>query len=188
MDGKEDWFWILGKEWNFEPWIKSVWILEKSLNLSQKKSMNPVICMYFSGKLDNLHNASDTCFCNTNKTCVMSCNITLVFTCTSLAYLTDTTFCVAAWSFSCFESSLLKDLEHLRNLLIMSFFFACVFLLGFDSLMASYRLGDLALLYQLFSRVKRGQDELCNAFNEYIKVKRRCRNFILPLNSCVVAL
>ena len=66
--------------------------------------------------------------------------------------------------------------------------FACVFLLGFDSLMASYRLGDLALLYQLFSRVKRGQDELCNAFNEYIKVKWRCRNFILPLNSCVVAL
>ena len=70
----------------------------------------------------------------------------------------------------------------------LEFFFACVFLLGFDSLMASYRLGDLALLYQLFSRVKRGQDELCNAFNEYIKVKWRCRNFILPLNSCVVAL
>lgn len=67
-------------------------------------------------------------------------------------------------------------------------FFLRVSLLGFDSLMASYRLGDLALLYQLFSRVKRGQDELCNAFNEYIKVKRRCRNFILPLNSCVVAL
>ena len=66
--------------------------------------------------------------------------------------------------------------------------FLRVSLLGFDSLMASYRLGDLALLYQLFSRVKRGQDELCNAFNEYIKVKRRCRNFILPLNSCVVAL
>lgn len=40
---------------------------------------------------------------------------------------------------------------------------------GFDSLMASYRLSDLALLYQLFSRVKRGQDELCNAFNDYIK-------------------
>ena len=67
-------------------------------------------------------------------------------------------------------------------------FFLRVSLLGFDSLMASYRLGDLALLYQLFSRVKRGQDELCNAFNEYIKVKWRCRNFILPLNSCVVAL
>jgi len=41
---------------------------------------------------------------------------------------------------------------------------------GFDSLMISYRLSDLALLYQLFSRVKRGQDELCSAFNEYIKV------------------
>lgn len=41
---------------------------------------------------------------------------------------------------------------------------------GFDSLMLSYRLSDLALLYQLFSRVKKGQDELCTAFNEYIKV------------------
>lgn len=40
---------------------------------------------------------------------------------------------------------------------------------GFDSLMLSYRLSDLALLYQLFSRVKKGQDELCLAFNEYIK-------------------
>ena len=48
----------------------------------------------------------------------------------------------------------------------------CAFCLpsGFDSLMISYRLSDLALLYQLFSRVKRGQDELCSAFNEYIKV------------------
>ena len=50
--------------------------------------------------------------------------------------------------------------------------FMCAFCLpsGFDSLMISYRLSDLALLYQLFSRVKRGQDELCSAFNEYIKV------------------
>ncbi|CAH3104933.1 unnamed protein product [Porites lobata] len=40
---------------------------------------------------------------------------------------------------------------------------------GFDSLMSSYRLSDLALLYQLFSRVKKGQDELCTAFNEYIR-------------------
>ena len=37
--------------------------------------------------------------------------------------------------------------------------------------MLSYRLSDLALLYQLFSRVKKGQDELCVAFNEYIKVQ-----------------
>ena len=45
------------------------------------------------------------------------------------------------------------------------------FVLGFDSLMASYRLHDLALLFQLFSRVKTGQEELCTAFNEYIKVR-----------------
>ena len=37
-------------------------------------------------------------------------------------------------------------------------------------MMSSYRLSDLALLYQLFSRVKKGQDELCTAFNEYIRV------------------
>ena len=139
--------------------------------------------MYFSGKLDNvrmlLHYEQKT---------LLSCKTTLVFTCTSLASVTDMTFiCVAVWSFARFESSLLLDLEHLGNLLIMCFW-GRVFLLGFDSLMASYRLGDLALLYQLFSRVKRGQDELCNAFNEYIKVKWRCRNFILPLNSCVVGL
>ena len=48
--------------------------------------------------------------------------------------------------------------------------FLFVLLAGFDSLMISYRLSDLALLYQLFSRVKRGQDELCCAFNEYVKV------------------
>lgn len=48
---------------------------------------------------------------------------------------------------------------------------------GFDSLMLSYRLNDLALLYQLFSRVKKGQDELCTAFNEYIKV---CQCVRLP--------
>ena len=46
----------------------------------------------------------------------------------------------------------------------------CLLLAGFDSLMSSYRLSDLALLYQLFSRVKKGQDELCTAFNEYIRV------------------
>ena len=48
--------------------------------------------------------------------------------------------------------------------------FSCLLLAGFDSLMSSYRLSDLALLYQLFSRVKKGQDELCTAFNEYIRV------------------
>ena len=48
---------------------------------------------------------------------------------------------------------------------------------GFDSLMLSYRLNDLARLYQLFSRVKKGQDELCTAFNEYIKV---CQCVQLP--------
>ena len=50
------------------------------------------------------------------------------------------------------------------------YFFFCLLLAGFDSLMSSYRLSDLALLYQLFSRVKKGQDELCTAFNEYIRV------------------
>ena len=49
-------------------------------------------------------------------------------------------------------------------------YFSCLLLAGFDSLMSSYRLSDLALLYQLFSRVKKGQDELCTAFNEYIRV------------------
>ena len=53
---------------------------------------------------------------------------------------------------------------------INNIFFSCLLLAGFDSLMSSYRLSDLALLYQLFSRVKKGQDELCTAFNEYIRV------------------
>ena len=53
--------------------------------------------------------------------------------------------------------------------------------------MISYRLSDLALLYQLFSRVKRGQDELCCAFNEYVKVTQeiaahsRCINKLTPV-------
>ncbi|XP_031573663.1 cullin-4A-like [Actinia tenebrosa] len=40
---------------------------------------------------------------------------------------------------------------------------------GFDSLMISDRRSDLALMYQLFSRVKKGTEELCKAFSSFIK-------------------
>ena len=33
------------------------------------------------------------------------------------------------------------------------------------------RISDLALMYQLFSRVKRGLEELCSYFGAYIKVR-----------------
>ncbi|XP_063703800.1 cullin-4A [Culicoides brevitarsis] len=44
---------------------------------------------------------------------------------------------------------------------------------GMDNLMEENRIGDLTLLYQLFSRVKNGVAELCTAFNSYIKKKGR---------------
>lgn len=36
--------------------------------------------------------------------------------------------------------------------------------------MISDRRSDLALMYQLFSRVKKGTEELCKAFSTFIKV------------------
>lgn len=59
---------------------------------------------------------------------------------------------------SCLETQLLG--LHLTNILQK----------GFDNLMDENRISDLALMYQLFSRVKRGLDELCAYFGAYIKV------------------
>lgn len=42
--------------------------------------------------------------------------------------------------------------------------------LGFDTLMMSDRRSDLALMYQLFSRVRTGTEELCKAFSLFVKV------------------
>jgi hypothetical protein len=42
---------------------------------------------------------------------------------------------------------------------------------GLDQLLAENRLSDLALMYQLFSRVKDGLKELCTAFAAFIKVR-----------------
>ncbi|XP_045496375.1 cullin-4A isoform X2 [Colias croceus] len=44
---------------------------------------------------------------------------------------------------------------------------------GLESLMDGPRLADLTTLYNLFSRVKDGLNELCNHFNAYIKKKGR---------------
>ncbi|CAG4954062.1 unnamed protein product [Colias eurytheme] len=44
---------------------------------------------------------------------------------------------------------------------------------GLESLMDGPRLNDLTTLYNLFSRVKDGLNELCNHFNAYIKKKGR---------------
>ena len=41
---------------------------------------------------------------------------------------------------------------------------------GFDSLLDENRVKDLALKYQLFSRVKKGQEEMYSYFGAYIKV------------------
>ncbi len=41
---------------------------------------------------------------------------------------------------------------------------------GFDNLIDENRVKDLALMYQLFSRVKKGQEELYAYFGAYIKV------------------
>ena len=43
-------------------------------------------------------------------------------------------------------------------------------IVGLDQLLEENRISDLTLLYQLFSRVKDGQRELCSAFGVYIKV------------------
>ncbi|EDO35660.1 predicted protein [Nematostella vectensis] len=40
---------------------------------------------------------------------------------------------------------------------------------GFDNLMLSNRIADLALMYQLFGRVRKGMEELCAAFSGFIK-------------------
>ncbi|KAL1121990.1 hypothetical protein AAG570_003398 [Ranatra chinensis] len=44
---------------------------------------------------------------------------------------------------------------------------------GLDSLLEENRVGDLTLLYNLFTRVKKGLSELCTMFNAYIKKKGR---------------
>lgn len=44
---------------------------------------------------------------------------------------------------------------------------------GLDQLLSEFRLDDLALLYNLLSRVKNGLVELCTAFNAYIKKRGR---------------
>lgn len=41
---------------------------------------------------------------------------------------------------------------------------------GLENLLEENRLGDLSLLYSLFSRVKNGLHELCMNFNAFIKV------------------
>lgn len=43
---------------------------------------------------------------------------------------------------------------------------------GLDALMEENRVTDLTLLYNLFTRVKKGLVELCAMFNAYIKVSR----------------
>ena len=60
---------------------------------------------------------------------------------------------------NCIETQLLG--LHLSNILQK----------GFDSLMDESRLSDLALMYQLFSRVRHGLEELCAYFGAYIKVR-----------------
>ena len=42
---------------------------------------------------------------------------------------------------------------------------------GFDNLLDENRVSDLALMYQLFSRVKAGLEELYKYFGAYIKVR-----------------
>jgi len=44
---------------------------------------------------------------------------------------------------------------------------------GLDSLLEENRVSDLTLLYNLFTRVKKGLTELCTMFNAYIKKKGR---------------
>ncbi|ESO98807.1 hypothetical protein LOTGIDRAFT_187016 [Lottia gigantea] len=63
---------------------------------------------------------------------------------------------------SCVEKQLLE--QHLLQILQK----------GLDNLLQENRIEDLLLLYQLFSRVKNGQKELCTMFAEYIKVSGRC--------------
>lgn len=53
--------------------------------------------------------------------------------------------------------------EHITNILNK----------GLDHLLSENRIGDLTLLYNLFSRVKNGLAELCTAFNGYIKKRGR---------------
>jgi len=60
---------------------------------------------------------------------------------------------------NCIETQLLG--LHLSNILQK----------GFDSLMDENRLTDLALMYQLFSKVRHGLEELCAYFGAYIKAR-----------------
>lgn len=59
------------------------------------------------------------------------------------------------------EKQLLK--EHVTQILAK----------GLDQLLSEFRLDDLALLYNLLSRVKNGLGELCSALNAYIKKRGR---------------
>ena len=42
---------------------------------------------------------------------------------------------------------------------------------GLEQLLEQNRKQDLSLLYSLFARIKSGLDDLCNQFNNYIKVR-----------------
>lgn len=59
----------------------------------------------------------------------------------------------------CVEKQLLS--EH-KSLLLQK---------GLDSLLDQNRRHDLSLLYNLFSRIKGGLEDLCTQFNAYIKVR-----------------
>ena len=63
-----------------------------------------------------------------------------------------------------------KPLIHCLEAQLLGLHLSNILQKGFDNLMDESRIPDLALMYQLFSRVKRGLEELCAYFGAYIKV------------------
>lgn len=69
------------------------------------------------------------------------------------------------------DPSTRKPLIHCLEAQLLGLHLSNILQKGFDNLMDESRIPDLALMYQLFSRVKRGLEELCAYFGAYIKAR-----------------
>ena len=65
-------------------------------------------------------------------------------------------------------------------------------MLGFEKLMDGNRIEYLTLTYQLFMRIRKGLDDLCVAFSNYIKVRvpqdviYTCRSMLKAIMSFIM--